>query len=113
MEGDLTKERDFITAVLQACGALVVVFDSEGRIVLSNAAFERVMEYSGAELAGKRYFSTFWSAPESREQSRKRLEDCVTAGTASAFESEWIAKSGEPRRISFSNVPMLNEQGEG
>jgi len=111
MEGDLTNQREFITAVLQACGALVVVFDSEGRIVLSNAAFERVMEYSGAELAGKRFFDVLVS-PERRAESRKRLEDCVTAGTASAFESEWIAKSGDPRRISFSNVPMLNEQGK-
>ncbi len=111
MQGDLTNQPEFITAVLQACGALVVVLDSEGRIVLSNAAFERVMEYSGVELAGKPFFEVL-VGPERRAESRKRLEDCVTAGTASAFESEWIAKSGEPRRISFSNVPMLNEQGK-
>jgi PAS domain S-box-containing protein len=56
MDGDLIKERDFITAVLQACGALVVVFDSEGRIVLCNRAFEQVTGYSSDELKGKIFF---------------------------------------------------------
>jgi PAS domain-containing protein len=40
------------------------------------------------------------------------LEHGISARAASAFESEWVAKSGEPRRISFSNVPMLNAEGE-
>ncbi len=111
MNGDLTNERDFITAVLQACGALVVVFDTAGRIVFFNRAFEQVMGYSSAELTGKAFFDVLVS-PESREQSRKRLEYGISARASSTFENEWITKSGEPRRISFSNVPMLNQAGE-
>jgi PAS domain S-box-containing protein len=111
VDGDLTKETDFIGAILQACGALVVVFDTEGRIVLCNRASEQVLGYSSAELKGKIFFDVFVS-PEGREQSRKRLEHGVSARAASAFENEWIAKSGERRRISFSNVPMLNQDGE-
>jgi PAS domain S-box-containing protein len=111
MDGDLIKERDFITAVLQACGALVVVFDSEGRIVLCNRAFEQVTGYSSAELKGKIFFDILVS-PDGREQSRKRLKDYISARAPSAFESQWITKSGEPRRISFSNVPMLSDNGD-
>jgi len=111
VDGDLTKDTDFIGPILQACGALVVVFDSEGRIVLCNRACEQVLGYSSAELKGKIFFDVFVS-PEGREQSRKRLEHGVSARAASAFENEWIAKSGERRRISFSNVPMLNQDGE-
>jgi PAS domain S-box-containing protein len=111
VDGDLTKDSEFITAVLQACGALVVVFDSAGRIVFFNRAFEQVMGYSSVELMGRIFFEVLVS-PEGREASRQRLEHGVSAREASAFESEWIAKSGEPRRISFSNVPMLNKVGE-
>ena len=111
MYGDLIQERDFITAVLQACGALVVVFDSEGRIVLCNRAFEEVTGYSGAEVAGKIFFDVLVS-PAGREQSRRRLEHGISAREASAFENEWITKSGDTRRISFSNVPMVNEAGD-
>jgi PAS domain S-box-containing protein len=111
VDGDLTKDRDFITAVLQACGSLVVVFDSQGRIVLCNHAFEQVMGYSSAELDGKIFFDVLVS-PEGRQQSRERLEYALAARAPSAFENEWITKSGEARRISFSNVPMLNKAGE-
>jgi PAS domain S-box-containing protein len=111
VQGDLTQERDFITAVLQACGALVVVFDTQGRVVLCNRAFEEVTGYSSAELSGKIFFDILVS-PDSRELSRRRLEDAISARLASAFENEWITKSGQPRRISFSNVPMVNEADE-
>ncbi len=89
----------------------MVVFDTAGRIVLCNRAFEQVTGYSSAELKGKIFFDVLVS-PEGREQSRKRLEHGISARAASAFENEWITKSGEPRRISFSNAPMLNEAGE-
>ena len=110
VHGDLIKERDFITAVLQTCGALVVVFDAEGRIVLCNRAFEQVTGYSSAELSGKIFFDVLVS-PAGREQSRKRLERGISADEASTFENEWITKSGQPRRISFSNVPLRDESG--
>jgi PAS domain S-box-containing protein len=108
---DLIKEPDFITAVLEACGALVLVFDTAGRIVFCNRECELVTGYSRAELTGKVFFDVLVS-PDGREQSRKRLERGITSRAASAFENEWIAKSGEPRRISFSNVPMLKENGD-
>jgi PAS domain S-box-containing protein len=111
VDGHLTKERDFITGVLQACGALVVVFDAEGRIVLCNRAAEQVTGYASDELEGRKFFEILVSQ-DGRDQSRKRLEHGISARAASAFESEWIAKSGEPLRISFSNVPMLNAAGE-
>jgi PAS domain S-box-containing protein len=110
VDGDLTKDRDFITGVLQACGSLVLVFDTAGRIVLCNRAFEQVMGYSTAELTGKIFFDVLVS-PERRGQSRKRLEDGLSVRAPSAFESEWITKSGQPRRISFSNVPLMNQDG--
>lgn len=109
MNGDLTKERDFITAVLETCGALVIVFDVAGRIVYSNRACERLMGYSNEELAGRIFFDVLVS-PDGREQSRRRLEQGFS-GAATAFENEWITKSGDRRRISFSNLPMLNAEG--
>jgi PAS domain S-box-containing protein len=111
VKGDLTKERDFIAAVLETCGALVIVFDAEGRIIFTNRAFERILGYAGAELIGQVFFEVLVS-PDDREKSRQRLEHGFSARAASEFENEWITKSGERRRISFSNVPTLNEQGE-
>src|ERR1700685_4670686 len=88
-----------------------MVLDTEGRVVLCNRALEQVTGYSSAELQGKMY-SEILVSPGGREHSRKRFESAISARAATAFENEWLTKSGEPRRISFSNVPMLNEAGE-
>ncbi len=111
MTSDLSIEPDFITAVLDTCGALVMVFDLEGRFVYSNRALEETLGYSGEELKGQAFFDLVVS-PESRERSRERLEGGSCARQVSAFENEWITKSGERRRISFSSVPMLDPRGE-
>jgi PAS domain S-box-containing protein len=111
VDSDLIKERDFITGVLQTCVALVVVFDAQGHIVFCNRAFEQVTGYSKDELDGKLFFDVL-VRPDSREQSRKRLEYGISARAASSFENEWITKWGEPRRISFSNIPMLTGSGD-
>jgi PAS domain S-box-containing protein len=110
VNGELTKEADFITAVLETCEALVIVFDAAGRIVYSNRAFERVLGYASEELVGQVFFDVLVS-PEGREQSRQRLEHLFSSRAGSAFDNEWITKSGERRRISFSNVPTLDQQG--
>ncbi len=107
MPGDLITDGEFITSVLQACGALVVVLDSTGGVVFCNPAFQQLMGYSVEELAGKAFFEVL-VRPESRDRSRQRLEFGLSHRAASCFENEWITKSGEPRRISFSNVPMSN-----
>ncbi len=111
MKGELTKERDFITAVLETCGALVIVFDAQGRIIFVNRAFESVLGYAGEELLGRVFFEVLVS-PDGQEKSRQRLEHGFSSRAPSAFENEWITKSGERRRISFSNMPTLNEQGD-
>jgi len=105
------RERDFISAVLQACAALVVVIDSEGRIVHCNRACEQVTGYAFEEVKGKCYWDVY-VGPERREQSRKHFYRLVATRVDSAFDREWITKSGERRRISFSNRPLLNGQGE-
>jgi len=111
VDADLIKEKDFITAVLQTCGALVVVFDTEGHIVFFNRAFEQLMGYSSSDLDGKLFFDVLVK-PDSRERSRSRLLYGVSARAGLTFENEWITKSGEARRFSFANVPMLNDSGE-
>jgi PAS domain S-box-containing protein len=107
---DLAREPDFTAAVLQACAALVVVFDTRGRIVQCNRACEQVTGYSSDELKGRVFFDLLVS-PEGREDSRKRLEYGVSARAATMFENEWITKSGDRRRISFSNTPLIGADG--
>ena len=47
------RERDFAAAVLDTAGALVVVLDREGRIVLLNCYAQQVTGYSTHEVRGR------------------------------------------------------------
>jgi PAS domain S-box-containing protein len=111
MRAELAKERDFIAAVLQASGALVMVADLEGHIVRSNRACEEVTGYSEAELQGKVFWDIFIS-PQGRAATRARFETLVSTKAPLAFENQWNSKSGDPRYISFSNTVLIGDQGE-
>jgi len=108
---DLIHDPDFTSAILQACAALVVVLAPDGRIVECNQACEQVTGYSRDELLGRLIFDLLIS-PETRDRSEMRLQQAVSARAATAFENDWITKSGDPRRISFSNTPLLGRDGE-
>ncbi len=49
-EDDLWYERNFVSAVLDVVGALIVVLDREGRIVRFNRACECLTGYCFAEV---------------------------------------------------------------
>jgi PAS domain S-box-containing protein len=107
----LAKERDFIGAVLQASGALVVVFDPEGRIVRSNRACQQVTGYSDEELRGKIFWDVFVLEP-GRAATRGRFEALISTKAPSSFENEWIGKSGERHQISFSSTVLVGDDGQ-
>ena len=111
IRAELAKERDFIDAVLQASGALVVVFDREARIVQCNRACEQVTGYSSAELQGRIFWEVF-VPQERRHRTCDRFAALLVNRVPSSFENEWIAKSGERRRISFSNTVLIGAEGE-
>jgi two-component system, sensor histidine kinase and response regulator len=111
IQAELAHERDFISAVLQASGALVVVLDTEARIVQCNRAAENVTGYSGTELKGKIFWDVLLPA-ERRVASQVRFKTLFSTRQPSFFECEWFTKSGEPRRISFSNTLLLDDKGE-
>src|SRR6201999_1602904 len=53
VESVITVERNFVSAVVDTVGALVVVFDTAGRIVRFNRACEIISGYQSSELIGK------------------------------------------------------------
>jgi len=111
MEAELHHERDFVSAVLQASGALVVVLDTEGRVVRANRACERVGGYSFQEMEGRVLWEMFKDREEDRIISRQRFEAMLATRSTTAFDAEWLTKSGERRRISFSSTVLADESG--
>ncbi|HVG27120.1 MAG TPA: PAS domain S-box protein, partial [Acidobacteriaceae bacterium] len=102
---------NFVSAVLDTVGALVVVFDTAGRIVRFNRACEIISGYGSAELVGK--FP--WERLIPKEEVDTYIENFqrIRSGHFPAtYENNWLASDGVRRRISWSATAMLDQHGQ-
>jgi len=106
----LRQERDFISAVLDTAGALVVVLDREGRIVRFNRACERTTGYSCDEVKGKLLWDLFL-IPEEVEPVKAVFEALQSGQFPNAYENHWLTKDGGRRLIAWSNTALLRADG--
>ncbi|HEU5162002.1 MAG TPA: ATP-binding protein [Thermoanaerobaculia bacterium] len=110
-EIDLTRERDFVTAVLATLGTLLVVLDRGGRIVRMNAAAERVSGWTWQEVASAPLWDTFLTEGE-RDEVMEVFTRIRAGDFPMAFENHWRTRSGELRRIAWSNNAISGADGE-
>src|SRR5437016_9604823 len=58
---ELQAERDFVSTVLDTADSIIVVLDSEQKIIRASRAFERILGYSQDEVKGRALASFFVS----------------------------------------------------
>jgi len=109
-EQALQKERDFINAVLETAGVLVVVLDREGRILRFNRACEQTTGYSSEEVMGRRVWELF-VIPDEVDGVKAVFEQLRGGAPRSDYENYWKGKDGFLRRISWSNTVLTNSNG--
>jgi len=111
IESALTVERNFVSAVLDTVGALVVVFDTAGRIVRFNRTCETVSGYAIAELVGRPYWEKLLPEEDVAE-AMENFERIRSGGYPAAYENYWIGRDGSRSRIAWSATALLDAQKE-
>jgi PAS domain S-box-containing protein len=101
-EETLQKERNVVSAILDTVGALVVVLDSEGRIVRLNRAGEQTLGYLFSEVKGKFFWHLFSSAEEAG-RFRTIFDQLGNQIEPYEFESPWAPVFQCRRSGSFSH----------
>ena len=109
-EQKIQKERDFIDAVLEIAGALVVVLGRDGRILRFNRACEQTTGYSSEEVVG-RYVWDLFLVPEEIDGVKAVFERLRGGEPRNDYENYWKTKDGSLRRISWSNTILTNSKG--
>ncbi|MBN3897590.1 MAG: response regulator [Nostoc sp. NOS(2021)] len=109
-EETLNQERNFISAVLDTVGALVIVLDSQGQIVRFNQACEQITGYSFDEVRG-RYFWNLFLIPEEVEPIKVVFEQLRFGQVLNEYENYWIMKDGSRRLIAWSNTTLKDYEG--
>jgi two-component system sensor histidine kinase VicK len=111
VESALTVERNFVSAVLDTAGALVVVFDTAGRIVRFNRACELISGYASADLVGRYAWERL--IPEGDVASYIESFERIRQGEfPAAYENHWVTADGSRHRIAWSATALLDNSGQ-
>ncbi len=110
-QAELRAEQDFTSAVLSTSGALVVVFDTNGRIVRFNKACERVTGYSFEEVRGRAFWD-FLLTPGELETVKGVFARLRSGQFPNEHENDWVAKDATRWRIMWSNTAIVDDRGE-
>ena len=107
----LQEERNVVSAIFDTVGALVVVLDTQGRIMRFNRACEQTTGYSFEDVKGKQVWELFLIADEF-ERFKEIFEQLRTGVISKDYESFWLTRKGERRLISWSSTILPGPNGE-
>ena len=103
-------ESDFVEAILDAVGAIVIVVDANGRLSRYNAAASLVSGYSPAEIDA--HGSLDFLVPlDQRQEVLEVLGKLKPGGAVNRRDNEWICKDGTRRHIAWANTAVLDRNG--
>jgi PAS domain S-box-containing protein len=111
IEEERKEERNFISAILDTVGALVVVLDHEGRILRFNPACEITSGYSLEEVQGKCFWDLFM-LPEEADRFKAVFELLRTDLLPQNHQTSWVTRHGDQRLIAWTST-LLPGRGEG
>ncbi len=104
------QEQEFAAAVLDTSGALVVVYDPDGRIQRFNHACERVTGYKADEVIG-RFAWDFLLTPDGIDLTRTAFTQLLADQQPTAYESYWLTRTGERHLIAWNSSMVRGENG--
>jgi PAS domain S-box-containing protein len=110
IEEQLQEERNFVSAILDTVGALVVVLDDEGRILRFNPACELTTGYAKEEVQGKCIWDLFL-LPEETDRFKVNFELLRTDLLPQDYQTYWVTRHGDHRLIAWSST-LLPGNGE-
>ena len=104
-------ERNFVSAILEIAGALVVVLDPQGQIVRFNRACEQTTDYSFSEVKG-RYIWDLFQNSDLAGQAKTAFESLQSGNFPQQYEGSWVSKDRQPRLIAWSDTALVDDRGE-
>ncbi|HIK11401.1 MAG TPA: PAS domain S-box protein [Oscillatoriaceae cyanobacterium M33_DOE_052] len=107
-EEALVEERNFISAILETVGALVLVLDSSGQILRANPATGAILGQGEAELQNS-YFWDFLSSDEGLASVKAACAQVAATGETANLETYWRAQTGNRILISWSLTALGND----
>ncbi|MCD6350774.1 MAG: PAS domain S-box protein [Armatimonadetes bacterium] len=106
----LARERDLLSRILDVAQALVIVLDTDGKIVQWNRACEELSGYSFKEVRGLRSWE-FLIPPEDATAVRQAFRRLLGGERPVQYESRWITRDGDERIIAWTATALVGPDG--
>lgn len=110
---ELGEERQFVSAVVETVGSLLIVTDAYGTAVRVNRALCALTGYQPEELTGRPIWETLLSPPEAELVERAFADHGPRFHSVMPKNVEGLirTKNGEPRVVSWTNAALLDPSG--
>ena len=103
---------DRLERLVAQSGDIVVATDRTGTVIFYNDGASRILGYGAEEVLGSHVQRLYPSLDEAKRVMRAmRSEEHGAAGSCNAFETTYVAKSGEQIPVAISGV-VIYEPGE-
>ena len=109
-EEALRRERDFASSLVETAQAIVLLLDTDGRIMHFNPYMAELSGYSASEVRGKDWFTTFLPAGDwdrIRKLFKQAVENVQTRGNINPI----VTKDGRLREIEWSDRTLKDADG--
>ena len=106
----LRDQTEFVSAILDTAGALVVVVDRSGCIARFNLACEHATGWTSDEVLGKSIWEILMPEAE-LPRVRAAFADMMQGNFPPRYENDWKTKAGGVRNISWSNTALYGRSG--
>jgi PAS domain S-box-containing protein len=106
----LQTERNFVAAVLNTVGTIIVVLDLDGKIVQFNSACEQISGARAGEVTG-RHARHLFAVAEEGEHFQRTIAEFLHGHRIGGFESHWSTRNGDTRVISWSTTTLADASG--
>lgn len=110
MEEALQKERDFVENLLNTAQVIILVIDTEGRIVRFNRFMEEISGYTLADIAGKEWIETLIPSEE-RKHIRNIFSDITGEIQIRGNTNALVKKDGGLREIEWHYKTLKDIHG--
>jgi two-component system cell cycle sensor histidine kinase/response regulator CckA len=106
----LRREHDFATTLLETAHALIVVLDTEGRVVQLNPFAERLTGWCEDEVRGQSWFDIFVTEDVGGDL-RERYAEFLKAQEPAEHENPIVTREGRTRLVRWYNSPLRDASG--
>ncbi len=106
----VSREKDFAESIIDTAQAIILLLDSQGKIVRFNPYMETLSGYRLAEVQGKDWFATFLDV---RDISRMHevFDETVKEGSSRGKVNAILTRDGDERIIEWYNKPLKGKDG--